>query len=77
MLPSAATLPPPCRSRPLSQHLGPPTALVPDPIGRRDQRRRLTARVVGRLLRLTPADQPPTAAGEQEQESARCSPARP
>jgi hypothetical protein len=43
----------------MSNHLGPPTALGPAPIVRMDQRIRLTARLVGRMLLLTPADPPP------------------
>jgi len=60
----------------MSHHLGPPAALVPDPIVRMDQLIRLTARLVGRMLLLTPADQPPTAEAEHEQDSARCAPSR-
>jgi len=60
----------------MSHHLRPPTALVPDPIVRMDQLIRLTARLVGRMLLLTPADQPPTAAVEREPDSARCSTSR-
>jgi hypothetical protein len=60
----------------MSHPLGPPTALVPDPIVRMDQCIRLTARLVGRMLLLTPADQPPTAEVAHEQDSARCSTSR-
>lgn len=60
----------------MSHHLGPPAALAPDPIVRMDQLVRLTARLVGRMLLLTPADQPPTAEVEHEHDSARCSTAR-
>jgi len=74
MLLIAETLPPPCRRRPLSHHLGPPAALVRDPIVRMDQLIRLTARLGGRMLRLTPADPPPTAEAAHAQDSARCSP---
>jgi hypothetical protein len=60
----------------MAHPLGPPTALLPDPIVRRDQRIRLTARVVGRMLLLPPADQPPPAEVGPEQESARGAPSR-
>jgi hypothetical protein len=45
----------------MSHHLGPPAALAPERVARRDRLIHLTARLVGRLIRPTLPDQPPTA----------------
>jgi hypothetical protein len=60
----------------MSHHLGPPAALAPAPVVQRDRRIRLTAQLVGRMLLLPPADQPPTAEAEDEQGRSGCSPSR-
>jgi hypothetical protein len=57
----------------MSHPLGPPAALAPDPLARRDRLIRLTARLVGRMLLPIPPAQPPIAEGEPEQESSVCS----
>ena len=48
----------------MSHHLGPPAAPAPAPGVWRDRLTRLTAQLVGRMLPLTPPDQPPTAEAE-------------
>lgn len=53
----------------MSHHLGPPAALAPEPVVRRDRLIRLTAQLVGRMLRPTPMDQPPASEAEHEQGS--------
>lgn len=60
----------------MSHHLRPPAALAPEPVARRDRLIRLTARLVGRMIRPTLPDQPPTAAVEHEQDSSVCSTSR-
>lgn len=57
----------------MAHHLGPPAALAPEPVARRDRLIRLTARLVGRMIRPTLPDQPPTAEVEPEQDSPGCS----
>jgi len=57
----------------MSHHLGPPAALAPEPVARRDRLIRLTARLVGRMIRPTLPDQPPTAEVEHAQDSPVCS----
>ena len=52
----------------MSHHRGPPAALAPPPVARRDRLIRLTARLVGRMIRPTLPDQPPTAAVEHAQD---------
>ena len=60
----------------MSHHLGPPVLLVPEPVVRMDQLIRLTARLVARMIPLTPMDQPSAAEVDHEQGPPRCSRSR-
>jgi hypothetical protein len=60
----------------MSHHLGPPAPLVPEPVVRMDQLIRLTARLVARMIPLTPTDQPSAAEVDHERGHPLCSRSR-
>jgi hypothetical protein len=60
----------------MSHSLGPPAALTSEPGVWNERLIRLTAQLVGRMLRPSPTDQLPASEANHAPESSVCSPAR-